>query len=1025
MNNVPLGPVVGPIARTLESASAWWQSIFKKSLDNYIELEMVDSDTSLVASDSSMVSVLKVSGVLNVVGGDEFTTFMNDVASVLSSPLREQGVTLEVFFYREPSRSVKLLEEAVAPSAHSARAIGFQAEDILQSRVDYLTKFISDEELYIGIWTSPDALPSSEVKGEKKRTAEAAGALPSVPRYKQELTLTMPSLRERHEATVATILGGLEDSGFVANLMQVRDVLRVIRRQIDPDWTDESWQPALPGDPIPVMVTPKTTNKIPFTDLLYPALSTQLLTRDAYRVGRLVELGDYLYAPLVVEIPQRTVYPFSKLFSKLREANIPYRINFHIEGGGLHYTKVKKIAASLLVWAKGHNGKIKDTINELEAIEDESSVCRYHICVTTWAPTNDMPLLQSRRNRLLQLMQSWGDCEVRETVGDPLEAYFEGIPFVRRKAISNAGLAPLEDIVPMLPLLRPASPWASGSVLYRSGDGKLLPFEIGSRLQQTWAYLLVAMPGSGKSVMLANLIFGGLLEAGLMRMPRVAFIDIGPSSKGTIQLIRDNLPPEQRHHVAHFRMSMTRDYTINIMDTQLCCRYPTPDHKQTLVSFITQLATPPEVDAPFQSMSQLVSKVIDQMYDDKADTAQGHPNPYRIGTNSKVDSRLEELGYESTEETTWWDIVDYLFLHGYYQEAQLAQRFAVPVLSEAVSAVKTPSIMDLYNFEVQDTREPLHKAFARLISDSIRDYCVLAEPTRFDIGDVRIGSIDIAEVARSGSRAADRQTALMYALAKYALTKDFRLDHSYVANMPEHCQAYHEQRIKDIHADKKWLILDEYHRTEKATALQEDVLVDIREGRKWRLGVILASQGASDFPDSLIKFTSGRFFLRAADAKDAKALQEKFGFNDSACELLATQCNGPTAQGTPFLCQLATTRGMFTQLMYLTISPIEAWSLTTTPDDAQLRDRVASVLGLREARARLGRAYPHSATQAIELVKKNHTHSINADERLDAIQVVADRILASSPIYSAAEEGSVLYEQLAQEASNSPDALTG
>ena len=201
--------------------------------------------------------------------------------------------------------------------------------------------------------------------------------------------------------------------------------------------------------------------------------------------------------------------------------------------------------------------------------------------------------------------------------------------------------------------------------------------------------------------------------------------------------------------------------------------------------------------------------------------------------------------------------------------------------------------------------------------------------------------------------------------------------------------------------------------------------MDIREGRKWRLGVILASQGASDFPDSLIKFTSGRFFLRAADAKDAKALQEKFGFNDSACELLATQCNGPTAQGTPFLCQLATTRGMFTQLMYLTISPIEAWSLTTTPDDAQLRDRVASVLGLREARARLGRAYPHSATQAIELVKKNHTHSINADERLDAIQVVADRILASSPIYSAAEEGSVLYEQLAQEASNSPDALTG
>ncbi|MEN1663694.1 hypothetical protein AAIH06_36490, partial [Pseudomonas aeruginosa] len=63
--------------------------------------------------------------------------------------------------------------------------------------------------------------------------------------------------------------------------------------------------------------------------------------------------------------------------------------------------------------------------------------------------------------------------------------------------------------------------------------------------------------------------------------------------------------------------------------------------------------------------------------------------------------------------------------------------------------------------------------FSRMISESLRSYPILALPTAYDLGEARVVSIDLAEVARSGSAAADHQTAMCYMLARYVVARNF------------------------------------------------------------------------------------------------------------------------------------------------------------------------------------------------------------------------------------------------------------
>ena len=57
---------------------------------------------------------------------------------------------------------------------------------------------------------------------------------------------------------------------------------------------------------------------------------------------------------------------------------------------------------------------------------------------------------------------------------------------------------------------------------------------------------MYARPGSGKSVLSNAINLALCLSGGITRLPRIAIIDIGPSSSGLISLLKEALPPDQQ-----------------------------------------------------------------------------------------------------------------------------------------------------------------------------------------------------------------------------------------------------------------------------------------------------------------------------------------------------------------------------------------------------------------------------------------------------------------------------------------------
>ena len=88
---------------------------------------------------------------------------------------------------------------------------------------------------------------------------------------------------------------------------------------------------------------------------------------------------------------------------------------------------------------------------------------------------------------------------------------------------------------------------------------------------------------------------------------------------------------------------------------------------------------------------------------------------------------------------------------------------------------------------------------------------MLKEPTRFDLGDAQIVSLDLDEVATRGGPAAERQSAVMYMLARHVLGARFFLMPDDVKLMPERYQPYHAERIEAIREDPKRLCYEKAH----------------------------------------------------------------------------------------------------------------------------------------------------------------------------------------------------------------------
>ena len=915
----------------------------------------------LACRDGSLVSLFRLDGARSMMGARELDGFIELGARRLNSVFTGPGHALHAVFERAPDEAARLVAAAGGQTLRQCERIGLALGDVIAERGRRLAPLMAAESFVIAAWTRPAVLPPDQLKRDSKQLRRRLRQWLPDADSSQCPYLAPDGLPPRHEAFLDTLAALFAEAGIMAEVLGDASACATLRRLLNgSDSTAPDWRPVTVANDAPARLTaPPEDGAFP------PPLGPQLLIRDPERTGGGIRIGERLYGALDMALGPRRARPFSELMERLAHAGLPCRFSVLIEGGGLTGldAAMTNVAAAFLAFSSDDSLLVRNAMRDLTALgADAHAIVRLRLGLLTWvAPEDGEDALRRRLSRLQQLAEGWGETVFTPLVGDPLESLAASVPGFccgatrrARARTAHGSAAPAAGrsaraIVEQrrgasVPLNRRQAP------AVRLGGRRGLRFRVDLR-----------RPRGGKSVLMNSLGLAFCLQGGQARLPLSATIDIGPSSAGLISLIREALPPERRHEAGWFALRMTREHAINPCDTQLGCRAPLPAERAFVVNLLGLMMTPAGAEGVPDGMRELIGPAITAVYALRSDKIAGaEPHAYTAGRDGAVDAALAAAGIDLPQAPLWWEIVDLLFEAGAHGAAARAQLYAVPVLGDLLAAVREPAVQGL----VGDTAygaggETVTRAFIRILTALSGDWPIMFAPTAFDIGHVRIAAIDLAGVAPQGSPEAGRQTAAFYLLARHALTRHWWIGEDSLADIPEPYRAWHGHRLRDIREAPKRLAYDEFHRTAGAPAVRAQVERDVREARKLRVRLSLASQRLEDFGGALTELANRYWILGAGGkAREIEALSGIFALSETLQDAIRYRLPGPGKDGAPALLIASDARGRFEQLVVNTPGPAELWALTTSPADVALRSRLQARLAPAKARAVLARAFP-------------------------------------------------------------------
>jgi intracellular multiplication protein IcmB len=991
--------------QNVESVMAWLSShALGADFPSYCQLETaigMDPDSSrakqmaavdpkgarpyiLITRDCAMLTMLELTGSMDIVGDVEFERITEELRRSMTSYCQRAGHSFEFSFERDPDVVRAKIRAMMKPTYDTCERVGLDLTDMLDARVERVASLCSHESCYLLLYTHLSAMAPDEFKREMeshKQNIKEHAIQPMVDA--QSPTAIMKGILHRHETFVDAIERDCRYAKLHVERMSTHESARAIRMSYDRRRTDARWKPALPGD----RYTPRKSVNGSLGDLYLPKFSEQMCSGRIETDGEFVNINGEYHGAAYMDLGPQEVHDFMMLFDRVGR-DLPWRIRFTIEPGGLEASKFKSFAVSIFGFLGSTNKSIKRSFDAIQHAQDEGE-CHVSVRITaaTWGP--DKKTCQERLSSLVAAMQGWGVAQISTDVGDPVAGLTSTIPGFSDKSIAPKLVPPLRHIVRMLPIQRASSPWhAGGSIMLRTLDGKVYPFQPNSSLQTAWIDLIWAIMGSGKSVWLNTLNLGAILSPGLRRLPLITILDVGVSSSGLIDLIRNALPTERQNEALYIRLRNESEFAINPCDTLPGCRKPTGFDREFLISLLTSLATPVGSQTPYANAPELAGMLVDEVYAKYSDPSS--QKRYEATIDAAVDAALEKIGFQADEYTSWWHVTDELTKSGMTRESRLAQRFAVPVLADFVEACGSDRIRSI--FEPSETSKAmtdmgmsLLDAMRMAINTALRDFSIIASHTRFELNDLsRIIALDLEEVTRGSGPDGERRAEIMFIFARQIAARQYYLPEDISDLAPSLYHDSHRKKYEDIKDEMKGLCVDELHRTGGKKSFRRLLSMDRREGRKHGIRVSLASQFMGDFDSDGEPITESAFsayIMNAGTADSRRKAQELFGLSDSAVAALERDVRGAGR----FLVWHQTKTGVVTQILHNAPGAIELWAFSTTAPDVALRKRMYKRASPAVARRILAREFPSGSAQT-------YLEARRADQGAREVENVIDKV---------------------------------
>lgn len=951
--------------------------------DEYCDLHGFEhSKPYFTAHDHANCSIIRVHGCDSIASDGEFQRRMAVAAQSIGALLRGPHHSLTITFERSLNND-EYIERFRRERQREAQAKKLNASVLIEETLAVLKERVVYEEILIACWTGIGAGYAEETSAEFASSKTSWGRV-NTPSAMNPL-IAVQNLEGPHMSFVGGIIDALRHARVRVEVLGVeakdstRRDLAAVRRALLFHETPDNWTPQTTFERTAIEL--QHYNSKDLSGLFAPPLSQQIMTSAGKATSdmRSVDFGGRSYAVVFASMFPRQMPLFNMLASKLErydgqgEEDIPWRYALHLNGG-VNINQVGDVLNTLVAFLSPANDQKRLANMEVRQIAqgDKETFVGARLMAVTWVePHESRELLTQRRSRLVRALESWNSPTIIEVAGDPMRALAETAAGMTRTAkVARRAIAPITEQSLAFPFHRTAPIFARGQSVMISPEGKPISLQAHSPDQNFWLALICAPPGSGKSVWLnrSNAEFAVFTPGTVL--PFIGVVDIGPSSSGFIELVRAMAPDTMRHQMLLVKLKNDQHNNatcVNMLELTLGNRKPTDQQRQVIEAFVTEILA----DDDGRANRDFVAAAVKQLYAELSDLEiSNQAKKWQEGMCPEIDRICEQQGIVLRETTRWWQIVDQLAERGLFREAIVAQRYASPLLEDLARVISGNQFRQ--DFGDAFTRE----ANLRVLG-AIEQFPIFARPTVLDIGEARICSIDLNDVVIRGAskeRGVIRNNSLMYMCAAQLFLRQIsgREDDIPAMSFPEGklrdiYQTYWRRRFQDIQETPKRFAMDEFHNTGSTPSIVNSVEVMAREGRKWGLEIMLASQKIEDFV-AFTELASTIVLLDATDNGTRRKLQNLFGFSEAVVEQMQ-QLHGPMPNmGAGFVIGAKLKTNFHWLRIYNHLAPTLLWALDTTPQNRNLRSALVNKLGLERALRLLVTRFPRGT--AVDYVEQ-------------------------------------------------------
>lgn len=971
------GSLLGTIGAGIADFVMSFDRIKKTSVEDYCPVRGIVNDHTYFLDNTGLATVFEIKGVTFLMGPTERKNLVSDLQDLFTTILREQNASIQMVYQRDRIQIKDKLKSYYAPLYGKAKSMRFNAERLLAERESTMLPYLSGTEVYLVLYTHPGQLISKEALKEF-RSQQKQQRHPDFPMQRIDgiqVFKEPDTVEHRHNATARTLEGALKRLRLDSKKLLVEDAIAISRRMIFPEETSSEWKVRLPGDAVDVRMHQMDPN-YGLHDIdayVYPSIGRQIAAGFVDRgktLDSVVQVGSRFVATQLLELTPSslTPKPFEDFLEHINDIDMPLRVSMTFYGGSEFFSNKISSKQSFAYLAaltyRSHNKKIAAAAATLSSEIDEKgrAACGFSMAVSTWGDSQS--IASERIKKLGRALDAWGDTQSAPEVGDPFLAFTATIPGWSDN-LRHILITTVDKMLPCMPFNVITSPWKEGILFFKNKQGGIFPYAPLSSEQQTTNILCFAPPGGGKSVLISTLILAAIFDPVLEGLPKIAAIDIGNSSLGVIKLLREICPPDMRDRFLHIEFELNDRFGINVMDTRSACPFPTSTERGFLTNFFTLILTPVGQAEPIKDAASIASILITELY---TIFYEDEPEKYAPGRDPMTDKWIQnERDFDVKKTTTWWQVVHHAMERKAYGIAGSAQRFAVPNLSKVPARLTmSDSLKQLYGPD-----NPILIEAKRLFLGFIQQYPSLCKPSSYNFQETDVCIFDLNKVTQDTGPEGARRTTIAYMVSRYLLGKDFLTNKDILNEMPPLAQEFYRSKVAQLEVVRKYLIYDEFHRTKGSLSVQQTVLDDMRNGRKFNLMVMLASQNFNDFNEDIVKQATVRFVMRVETPEEAEGLVKKYGWTQTIRDALVKEVHGAGLHGATMLMHASGLKGedsSCTQVLTNIIGRTELAAYGTTREDSALRDALIDEHGIPywDTVTLIGRFFPGGVKTMVE-----------------------------------------------------------